>query len=355
MWKRRFNPHNYPTIFKLLNFFTSQTVVSSLTIITILLMLWIIYVRVNLINPNIVSFCEIKDLQVQLLSASSIIVSLMIAFVISKYFDIQNFRKTELSKFIKLQKNLTQYLKVFYHLGDQLERKYHLKPKYPLDHKGALKDQEYSNNPSNRGEKPDACIFTSALREAGYYAANFDEYEVNRRIIPKNNLKKIEECLSFLSGVLSRQKYYKYLLEDLEIDESYRHSSFFSDIKIAEGTLFVKEFSMDISPKNERKNWETLEYWNNRIDDAYSIVLKMLILTNYLHDYKAILIRKLLRPLLLISIFGIILPLLMLSIQFTEDFEYYITFISLIGFLLFFIYSIALVYSELTSDNIQRL
>jgi hypothetical protein len=81
----------------------------------------------------------------------------------------------------------------------------------------------------------------------------------------------------------------------------------------------------------------------------------MLKLTDFLHDYKANLIRKLLRPLVFISIFGIILPLLLLSVQFNEDFEYYLTYMSIAGFLIFFILIISYVYSELTSVDIQSI
>ena len=319
------------------------------------MMIYTISVKIDFLNPHIVSFEEIKGIQAQLLTASSIIVSLLITYVISKFFDIQNFRKSELNKFIKLQNRLVQYLKVFYHLGDQLERKYQLRPKYPLDHNRALRDEEYSNNPDNRAAKPDACIFTSALREAGSQSSYFDDYEINRKIMSKNHLKKLESCLSYLSGVLDRQKFYKYILEDFGVSESHRHSTYFSTINIAEDTLFVKEMAMDISRKNERDDWDNLEFWRNRIDEANVILMKMLKLADFLHDYKANLIRKLLRLLVIISIFGIILPLLLLSMQFNEDFEYCLTYMSIAGFLICFIFIISYVYSELTSVDIQSL
>lgn len=355
MLKRRINPHNFPSIFKVLDIFKKPSAVYSLAIITIFMMLCIILSKIDLLNPKIIAFNEVKEIQAQLLAASSIIVSLLIAYVISKYFDIQNFRKTELNKFIKLQNRLVQYLNVFYHLGDQLERKYHLKPKYPLDHKKALRDEEYCYNPANRTEKPDACIFTSTLREAGSQSSFFDNYEINRKIMPKGYLKKLESCLSYLSGVLDREKYYKFVLEDLGINEIFWHSDCFSIIKIAENTLFIEKMSLGISPKDERSDWENLEFWRNRIDEAHIILIKMLKLSNYLHDYRANLIRRLLLPLVIISIFGIILPLILLSIQFNEDFEYYLTYMSIAGFLIFFIYIISCVYSELTSVDIQRL
>jgi hypothetical protein len=318
-------------------------------------MVYIISIKIDFLTPQIVPFKEIQEIQVQLLTASSIIVSLLIAYVISKFFDVQNFRKSELQKFIKLQNRLVQYLKVFYHLGDQLERKYRLRPKYPLDHNRALRDEGYSNNPDNRAAKPDACIFTSALREAGSRSSYFDDYELNRKIMSKSHLKMLQSCLSYLSGVLDRQKFYKYILEDFGISENRRHSTYFSTIKIAEDTLFVREMSMDICRKNERDDWDNLEFWRNRIDESNVLLLKMLKLADYLHDYKATLIRKLLRPLLIISIFGIIIPMLLLSIQFNENFEYYLTYVSIGGFLIFFILIIAYVYSELTSVDIQSL
>jgi len=355
MWKRRINPHNYPGFFKFFRLIKTPKIVCSLAIFTIFLMLYTISIKIDYLTPTIIPFNEIKQIQAHLLSASSIIVSLLIAFVISKYFDVQRYRTSELNKFIRLQNRLVLYQRAFYHLGDQLERKYQLKPKYFLDHNKALRDYEYSNNPANRAEKPDACIFTSALREFGFQSSNFEDFDLNRKIMSKSYLNKLKSCLSYLWGVLDRQKYYKYILEDLSIDESLRHSSKFSMIKIAENTLFVKEVAMLISPKTEKENWENLEFWNNRINEANTILDKMLKLSNYLHDYKANLIRSLLRPLVIISVFGIILPLLLLSVQFNEEFEYYLTYFSIVGFLLFFILIIGYIYSELTSTDFQRL
>lgn len=354
MWKRQI-PYSHPTFFKIIKFFTARKSVYGISIITIFLMLFVIAIRIDYLNPHLIPILELKQVQSDLLTASSIIVSLLISFVISKYFAIQQFRTSQLKKFVKLQNRIVPYQQAFYQLGHELERKYQLKPKYPLHHLRAYKDMDYSWNRANRELKPDACIFVSALQEFGVGNWDFDDFDLKRRIMPKTYLQKLEKCSTNLFGMLDREKNYKYILEDLGVDETLWHSSYFFDIKIASGTYLVKEYAMKISPKNERDNWEDLDFWRNRIDDANLILDKMLKTSSYLHDYTANLLRTFLLFLVTISIFGIILPLLLLSISFSENFEYYLTYVSIGGFLLFFILILSLIYSELTSIDIQRL
>lgn len=350
MWRRHLQ-YSHPNLFNAIKFFRTSNTVYSLTIITICLMLFVIAIKINSLNPNIIPFYEIRQLQSNLLTASSIIISLTIAFVISKYFDIQKFRTSELNKFINLQNKIVQYQRAFDQLGAQLERKYQLNPKYPLDHIKALNDLDYSWNKVDRSLKPDACIFTSAFRQFGARYWEYDDFDLKRKIMPKSLLKKLEICATNLFGMLDREKNYKYILEDLGINQTLN----FSDIKIAQYTYLVKEEAMQISPKKERDSWENLDFWRDRIYEANTIVDKMLKISLYLHDYKAKLLRRYLRFLLMSSIFGIILPLLLLSLTFSEGFEYYLTYVSIGGFLLSFILILALIYSELTSIDIQRL
>jgi hypothetical protein len=167
----------------------------------------------------------------------------------------------------------------------------------------------------------------------------------------KEYLLHINECITQTNGTLTRFKHYKYILSDFGLPQ--RQDLSLS--KIADESLGVKYHAMRISSDDDKKNWQNLEFWYNRIIEATDITEKMINLLPFIHDYKAKSIKNPMIFLIIASFFGIIIPLILLSLNINTSFEFYLTYISLAGFIVCFVSLLRILYNEVTSTKILSL
>lgn len=318
--------------------------------LTIFCGLWLLIAGIEFLHPTMVPLCHINEIQSMLLTASSIIFALMGTFVISKYFGIQKYRLSYLDKFLELQISLIKYQKALFYLGDQLERRYSL---YPAEYNNWQKLMEDGAFKNDSTKKPFSRIFVLCLKDFGKISLSYSDTDLQRKIMGKNELESSKTSIEFLRGFLTNPDFFRELFSELRIST---YSYDFQRIPIADDSWGLKEYASKIAQETDRDDsWEYLDFWETRVTEASTIVKKMLDYTAILHDYKAEVMKKLMFLLLGLSIFGILLPMILLGFIFNSIFEGYLTYISLIGFLGIFVLIILLLYDELTSTDICRL
>ncbi|MCK5476878.1 MAG: hypothetical protein KAI55_03075 [Candidatus Aenigmarchaeota archaeon] len=300
----------------------------------------------NWLDISLINEKEIDNILKILISASSIIVSIIIGFMVTKFFDIKKFRLDMLNKFISLQSKLNEYQNAFYWFADQLSRKYPIDPKYPTDYRKLKADLKFWENYEEN--KPYGSLFVRSLREFGLHHWEFRNYEIDNKIMNKEYLLLINEAITQVNGTLTRYKHYKHVLSDFGLPQ--RQDLSLSNV--ADESLGVKYHAMRISPENEKNDWKNLEFWYDRVIEATDITEKMINLLPFIHDYKAKTIKIPMIFLMFASVFGIIIPLLLLSLVINNQFEYFLTYSSITGFLLCFIVLIRILYKEVTSKTI---
>lgn len=315
-------------------------------IIILILLVLLVYKNWNWLNISLIDSQEIDSILKVLISASSIIVSIIIGFMVTKYFDIKKFRFEILNKFINLQSKLNEYQNAFYWFADQLSRKYPVDPKYPIDYKKLKADQSFWENYEEN--KPYGSLFVRSLREFGVHHWEFRDYEIDNKIMSKKYLLLINEAITDVNGTLTRFKHYKHVLSDFGLPQQQDLSL----SNVADESLGVKYHAMRISPDDEKSNWENLEFWYNRVIEATDITEKMINLLPFIHDYKAKTIKIPIIFLMSASVFGIIIPLFLLSLVINSQFEYFLTYCSITGFLFCFIVLVRILYKEVTSKTI---
>jgi len=318
--------------------------------ITSIFWLVILYNVICLLNPSLIPLCQKNEIQSMLLTASSIIFALVATFVISKFFNIQKYRLSFLNKFLELQISLVKYQRALFYLGDQLEQKYTLFPTEYKNWQKLMEDGAFKNDPI---KKPFSRIFTLALKDFGRGFFSYSDTDLQRKIMGKPELETSHNSIEFLHGFLTDADLFREVFSELNISDPYNYN--FQRIRIAEDTLGLKEYASEIAQETDRDRWEYLDFWDYRISEASTIVKKMLVYTEVLHDYKAEMMQKIMLLLMGLSMFGIIIPMILLSFIFNPVLEWYVTYISIAGFLETFLLIIIFLYDELTSTDIFRL
>lgn len=299
------------------------------------------------INPQFINFIYLDELLKTLITASSIIVSIIIGFIVSKYFDIKQIRIKMLDKFVELQTKINEYQNAFYDLADHMARHYKIDPKYPINYHKLMRDMEFIEDEKN---KPFAALFIRSIREFGYFHWDYSDYDIKNNLMDKHYILHLDESIKYVVGVLSRFKHYKYVLEDLSLPKNQNLDS----IKIVNSDL-IKYYALKISPENEKSNWDYFGFWHNRFEEANELIEKMINLFPFLFEYDASTIKKPMIYLIIGAFSGIIIPLLLLAIEINIILKLTLTYFVLLIFIFCFLKLISLFYSEITSKKIHYL
>lgn len=327
-----------------------QLVLNCLLVLTICFVLIILLLNFNLIQCHYsehICMKTISNMQVNLLQASAIIVSIIITFVVLRFSENKAFRAEKLRRFTQLQDQMVCYQEAMYQFGSQLETRWGLKPKYRNDRWKNIRDTEFSQTVENKAY---ACMFTTSLQRFGSDYQKYRDYETNQRILPKEKIKEMNEILGDLVAILSTQNDLNSILTDLGYPAGTLSDS--AHIQIASDTGGLEYYAAKIDNPNENGDYITLEFWDNKINEAYEISQKLLNLTQFIHDYKSIEIKNLMLILITASLFGIFLPLLLISFNFNYITSSLMTFAALIGFLTCFIIALIKIFSLVTRIDI---
>lgn len=281
-----------------------------------------------------------------LLTAASIMISLTIGYLISKFFAIKEERRAVINKFRDLQYQFQPYQRAFDNLREHLYRRFPFEYKHSIPYKKLISMPEFwegENIPCY------GISFVRALFELTGDLFYFNDFDVDHRIIPKEQLLKYDEALSQLEGTLARRKHYKYLLKDFALDEQ---KDLDNNIVNSE-TPFVKISASKIAKEGEMSFWKTLEFWQIKFEEAHRLVLIMLNNIDFIQYYRANPLRENIFILLLSSIGGIFMPLILMFFNVSNSFV-----IFKYGLILFILGFVSILYNlstELTSKSVYNL
>ena len=146
-----------------------------------------------------------------LITATSIIVAILIGYLFIRFVGIRQTRYEKLNRFIELQEELQPYREAFYNLALLLAGRYKIEPQWQRGYFDLCKDDKFLEDAN---QKPSGTLFVRALERVGKH----------HRLIAPEELDSINECLMSLSETLCREKHYKHVFSDLGIplDSNFR-------------------------------------------------------------------------------------------------------------------------------------
>lgn len=291
-----------------------------------------IFFNQDVLNPIIVS--------------ASLIVTLITGFMFQEYKDINILRREKLNRFVELQRKLLPYQIVFDTLSRQLRNK-NEKIDFLLgqDYVKLRTAEFWEKNKNAYG-----IDFVRSLYELGSNHFNVPNFEKTSSIISKKLLENMHKAIIELSGVLARRKHYKYIFENLGIKEN----NDFSKIIIANESNFLK---YDIQPliQKYKGDWKSLDFWQLKIEEAADILEKMKSASRFIYSYNSKTITKFSKYLIMTSLFGILIPLLTISLTkvISSQIIFFLTTLSVIGFTVFFVLSLGSIYKTMNDNRIK--
>jgi hypothetical protein len=313
----------------------------------------LILIVINLIIFSLLEFLFRKHLNSvnyisnlpHLLTAASIMISLIISYLISKFFAIKEERREVINKFRDLQYNFQPYQRAFYDLKEHLYRRFNFNFQLGTPYKEVLRNLDWNdeNVPAS------GISFVRALSELSDDLFYFNDFDVDYRIIPKEQLLRYDEALSQLEGTLARRKHYKYLLRDFSLNEQ---GDLENNIVNSE-TPFVKISASKIAKKDEMSYWRTLEFWQTKFEEAHRLVLIMLNHIDFIQNYKANLLKRNVFILIISSLGGIFMPLAIMF--FNIPYQHIIFKYGFIIFVLGFISTLYNLSIDLTSKSMYNI
>lgn len=278
-----------------------------------------------------------------LIIATSVIVAILAGYLFTRFANIRQTRLERLHRFVELQEELQPYQEAFYWLADLLQRKYKINPQYQRQYYDLRKDLKFLQDVE---QKPSGTLFVRALHEAGIHHWDYADYEIRHRLMLPEELDLINECLSSLSGTLWREKHYKPVFLDLGIPLNRD----FSKVVIVD-TPWLKTYAEKLG-EEPNCQWDTLAFWEAKINKALDITERMLGNASYIFFYTGRTLKMLYGELGIIMGFGLFLPLVILGFDIPSSITYYLSYASLVGFIISFITVVISIYGELSSRRI---
>ena len=289
---------------------------------------------------------ELKENLNVLLTAASILIALTISFLISKYFAINQERRDIVNKYRNLQYEFQPYQRAFYDLKEHLYRRFKFNFQFGIPYRKVLHNLDW-NDPNVHAS---GISFVRALSELSDDLFFFNDFDVDFRIIPKEQLLKYDCALGHLGGTLARSKRYEPLLEDFSLDKG---KGLDNNI-INSTTIFIERSASKIAKNDEMSYWKTLEFWQTKFAEAHRLVSIMLNYVDFIQNYDAKFIKKGVFILIISAIGGIFTPLILLF--FDVPFFYILMKYGLILFILSFtstLYYLAVEFSSKSMYNIN--
>ncbi len=305
----------------------------------------LLVVFISLIIAKFLIF-NFEVLNVIIVSAS-VIVTLITGFLFNEYSNLKKFRIKKLNSFAELQKDLLPYQRAFEEVSRQLRRKNNnLDFLLGKDYMKFRKDIDFWEN----NENAYGIDFVKALYELGSHSIDVPDFELSQSIINKSLLDRLHEAAIEASGLLARKKHYKHILDDLKL----KSGNDFKDIKIVEDIAGFKNLIKIISD-GYTGDWRTLDFWEIKIQEAVDILDKMKAYSRFIYEFDSKKLKNFSRYLILSSFFGVIIPILLISLRsFIPSFLKAIFInMSVLGFLVFFILSLFKIHNLISSKELK--
>lgn len=281
------------------------------------------------------------------ITSASIIVALIIGFLFNSFFNIKQIRLEKLSRFSELQKRLIPYQRAFYIWTDQIRRRNEkIDFQLGIPYMQLRKSIDFWEKNSNAY----AIDFVKSLYEVGSKWWEIPDFEKTHSIVNEENLKNMYEGIIEANGLLTRRKHYKHIFRIL----GWKDTDDFNAITVADSSLGMEHLVKPLLTK-KTDNWRVLEFWYAKIDEATDILERMISNGRFVYSFVSKDIKKLSYYLLLISLFGVIIPLLLIllaELPLQLSIMTFFTNLSITGFLVFFILSLFTIFNKVKEDKL---
>jgi len=313
------------------------------------LFVWILSLAIIIASVFTFRFAQdassLKNVLPYLITATSIISAILLAYLLMRLNLYRTISQNRLDRFVELQSELQPYREAFYDLATVLSRIYNIDLKWKKDFDSLLHDYNFLKD---EAQKPNGVIFIRTLFRIGEQHWNLGDFEVSRKVITNTELDTIYDCLCDLSSCLGRYKHYKNVFKDLGIkqDDTSENVIFAND----EWDIWLLKHEKKLG-KEPGNKWNTFNFWENKINKAINIVEKMQANTEASINSLKKPISTLYVVLFLSLFFGLFLPLLILSYAFSDEISRYLSYSSLIGFLISLLFVLNTVFIKLSSKK----
>lgn len=295
---------------------------------------------------------DINTIQSSLLTSSSIIIPIFFSYVLMKYSTVSKLRFEKLQQYIEYQSKILPLLEKFRSFAGCFKKTYGITISDNRKYDELWSDPEFRCN-------MEIMPFSQILYKSSLFlAGNLINYctdilellkeNSNKEKIPKDVLLAKKECLDFLFYHAFSTGYLTELFKELKIPEhqSEQSNNVFILRECPEyGPDFVYSHIID-------EDFRKVEYWENQIGICLDIVEKMNHLLPFLDDYDSKTIKQMTLTLSIMALFGIVLPLILISVSLGIMLEQIITLFSVAIVIIGIGYLIWGFYKEITTKRI---
>jgi hypothetical protein len=194
-------------------------------------------------------------------------------------------------------------------------------------------------------------LWVHAIWDAASLPYQTPDFEKTSSILSEERLNQIHDALLQACGLLTREKYYKYILKAFGLEETRD----FSKIPIVHDDAFGMRYLAErfVKDKNDF-DFRTLEFWEARLEDCLDLLERMKEHGYFIYSFVPTEIRRLSSYILVVSTLGILLPLFILTLgSLLSPFRAILSGISFVGFASFFPFSLMVIYRILTSGKLS--
>lgn len=294
--------------------------------------------------------CEISksvtvndDILTLIATAASFIVAIMAGFLIQSYYSVKQLRWEKLNRFAELQNKLKDYVNAFYWLVDDIERQHNLDYRFPESIETLHRDSKWiqSNDDSI------AVLFVRYLRDFAGLPHHVPDFELKQSVVTEDRLNQMHDYILSAGGLLGKYKHFKHILKSFKIPDTND-----LDSVIITRSDIVKVGANKITRSGE--DFKTLGFWEAKITECEELLARMKANGKFVYSFDAFEIRQLGLNLLFVSAFGILLPIIIMLLgNSIEQYKSFLSIISALGFMGYFIMAMVRIYSKISSSRLS--
>ena len=268
----------------------------------------------------------------------------MTGFLINSYYSIKQMRWEKLNRFADLQNQLRNYAVAFFWLTDSITRNHNLDWRFPESIEKLERDTDWIS----KNDDSVAVMFVRYLKDIAGISTDIPDFELNHAIIQKDRLERMHGYISHASGVLTRYKWFKHILRSFKLSDTNNLAKVFitNDLNVESAVRKLKK---------EKEDFRTLEFWSARIDECEEILARMKANGKFVYSFNVFEIKIFGLNLLFLSVFGILLPITVLIVNdsLPPHYQSFLTILSSVGFMLYFIFGISRIFLKLSSSQLS--
>lgn len=295
-----------------------------------------------LIKANILSiqsYEKLFEIFPLLVGSSSIIVSILIGYLFTRFSELKTFTKERFNRFVLLQEELNKYQEAFYWFSEAISRKFKIERQIPKPYDSLRKNIDFWEDDK---QKPSSTLFARDFYEVGKDYLEYRDYELKRNIIPENKIEQIWNSITNIGGTLARYKHYHHVIEELGLNPDAK----FESIKIVDDILGVRVHAEQLKPYPTLA-WDSLAFWEEQVNNAIDIVERMKANPIKTHPIVISSFKMIFILLVFVLVFGTIIPIIISSLNFPRTVSYLLGYLCIIGFIPTLITVLILIYREI--------